>query len=43
MDEINSIRELIVDIQSNMEKDQYQNLSKINKDIEGLRGTHVRY
>jgi hypothetical protein len=39
MDEINSIRELIVDIQSNMEKDQYQNLSKINKDIESLRGT----
>jgi hypothetical protein len=43
MDEINSIRELIVDIQSNMEKDQYQNLSKINKDIESLRGIYVRY
>jgi hypothetical protein len=37
MVEVNSIRELIVDIQSNMEKDQYQNLSKINKDIESLR------
>jgi hypothetical protein len=38
MVEVNSIRELIIDIQSNMEKDQYQNLSKINKDIESLRG-----
>jgi hypothetical protein len=37
MVEVNSIRELIIDIQSNMEKDQYQNLSKINKDIESLR------
>ena len=37
IDEIDGIKILIQDIQYNMEKDQYQNLSKINKDIENLR------
>jgi predicted nuclease with TOPRIM domain len=33
---IEDLNELVMDIQSNMEKDQYENLSSINKELESL-------
>lgn len=33
---IEDLNELVIDIQSNMEKDQYENLSSINKELESL-------
>jgi hypothetical protein len=33
---IEDLNELVMDIQSNMEKDQYENLSNINKELESL-------